>query len=106
MIYLIFICAATLMFIGAYTSYTRKDEPYFTAVFMLSGNLLLVTWICLVRSLNTSRQIFTAGFVWDSICTLVYIFVPVMFCGLKIDKWAVLGVLLTVVGLVILRSSE
>jgi hypothetical protein len=57
----------------------------------------------MARYLDNKQKIYIFSLLWDTVMVLVWYFIPILFFGVKIDRWILLGVLLMVLGLSIIK---
>lgn len=62
-----------------------------------------LVWAGMTRYLDDKQKIYVFSLFWDTVMVLVWYFIPIMFFGVKIDRWILLGVLLMILGLSIIK---
>lgn len=67
------------------------------------GNLL---WILLAKSTESPAKLIIYGMAWDTMITLSFLLVPIVFFGVRFSPVAGLGCTMVVVGLLIMKLGS
>lgn len=91
--------------ISTYLTYSEdiRQKWYFIPLAVLLGSLTSVLWFCTVRYINDKDRIYVYSLFWDFVMIAIFYLYPVLFLGVKLDKWSLLGLFLVLVGIVIIK---
>lgn len=92
----------------AYFSYSdeMRKKPWFIPVAVGLGTVVSTIWFITVRWLDDKQKIYVFSLFWDFVMMFVYYFLPIVWFGVKLDKWAAVGMLMMVAGLVIVKARS
>lgn len=95
---------AVAYLIQIHYSYNVADKTgwnFFAVNFGASVFVSLIWyWIC--RNLDKDK-LYIYSLTWDTMVTCLFYFAPILFCGMKIDRWGICGMLMMIAGLVIIK---
>ena len=107
--YFIYVTLNTILFqIFHYMSFNEeiKTKWWFipaSLTTVLLGNTL---WLLFVKSTNNTQHILLGGILWDSLISLTLIITPFLFYSSILNKIGILGLVITVIGLIIIKFSN
>lgn len=89
----------------AYLSYSEemRGKWWFVPVAVALGTVVSTIWFLTVRYLGDKQKIYVFSLFWDFVMMFVYYFLPVVWFGVKMDKWSLGGMVLMVTGLLIIK---
>ena len=60
-------------------------------------------WYAVIRHIDNRERIYVYNLLWDAIACVSFYFAPILFLGVKLDRWSMFGLLLIVAGLTIIK---
>lgn len=89
----------------AYLSYNDKmrDEWYYVPLCIFMGTIVSTIWFITCRYLDDKQRIYVYSLFWDLMMGGVYYFMPLLFFGVRIDRWSLFGLFMVVAGLTIIK---
>jgi len=87
-----------------YNSETRNSW-YYPVVSILIGLCISSMWVTGVRVLDNKERIFFFSLCWAFAVIFVDYVIPLVFFGLNVNKYVVLGSLIVAAGLVIMKLN-
>jgi drug/metabolite transporter (DMT)-like permease len=82
---------------------SNRNSSWFIPALLAIGTVVNLVWAGMARYLDNKQKIYIFSLLWDTVMVLVWYFIPILFFGVKIDRWILLGVLLMVLGLSIIK---
>lgn len=103
---LLFTLGAALTFYSATVAYDVQGALYTRAISLaIVAAAASLVWFALMNyRLDNISQMLLYALLWDSMVTLVFLFVPLVLHGARLSLLQAVGVSLTCVGLLICRS--
>lgn len=75
--------------------------PLFSVFSLLTGLVFAIT----AKYLDDKSRMYMFSFYWDTLLTLTYFVVPIVFFGVQFTRTATCGMILVIIGLIILKIS-
>ena len=101
---------ACVYFLYAYISYDdsiNKINLNFFIYCMLIGLIHSLLWYFSSRLLSSDKeQFFMFVLLWDLVYMIVFYLTPVIFFGVNLDLWGILGVSTMICGLLIMKIGH
>lgn len=90
---------------SAYLSYNQdfRRASWYWPTCVVMGLLTSGVWYAMVKYLDNKQRIYVYSLCWDTVMCCSFYLVPVFFFGGKLDRWAVFGLILMLVGLAVLK---
>jgi hypothetical protein len=80
-----------------------REKWWFVPLSVGIGTIVSTIWVLTIRYLGDKQKIYVFSLFWDFVMMFVYYLLPVVWFGVKLDKWSVGGIMLMVLGLVVLK---
>lgn len=89
---------------SAYITYTEsRDKWWAIPVGTLLGAIVAILWFTMARYLEDKHRIYVYSLFWDTTMWVVYYTIPLLFFGVKLDRWLVVGLSLIITGMVVIK---
>lgn len=101
--------AALIYFMYAYLAFDDKMPKTSVTFFLASmiiGFLYSLLWYFSTTMIKEKTEYFMFVLIWDFVYIAVFYLTPVLFFGVKIDRWGVIGILSMVAGLLIMKIGH
>lgn len=95
-----------LIYLGsACFSYSEscRQSPWYWPISVFLGLLVSCIWYGMVRYLDDKQRIFVFNMCWDTMMCMAFYVTPIVFFGVKLDRWSAFGLFLMVFGLFIIK---
>jgi uncharacterized membrane protein len=94
--------------ICAYLTYKEewRNEWWYIPVSCTFGTVLVFIWYYVVKYIGDRDRIYFYSLCWDAILIGVYYFLPILFFGVKLDRYGVVGLALMTAGLILLKVKH
>ncbi len=91
--------------IGAYLSYGDefRQKWWFIPVCTVLGTISGTMWFIMVKLIDDKQRIYVYSLMWDMVMMSIYYLFPLLFLGVKLDKWSIFGLCLMICGLTIIK---
>jgi multidrug transporter EmrE-like cation transporter len=92
--------------VGATLTYRREwaDEWWFLPAFALLSVASGLLYGVGVRCCRDDAEAFVFSLVWDVTVTVVYVVVPLVWCGVRLTPFGWVGLVAVAVGLILLKA--
>ena len=97
--------AAILLAISCHLGYWEffRRSDYFYPISFMVGSAITILWYTSVRYLDDKHRIYVFSMLWDVTMIAIFYLIPIMFYGVQLTRWGILGLFLVLVGVVILK---
>ena len=104
--WLILAVIACMYCVSAYLSYSEgcRRAPWYWPVSILVGLVISATWYAMVKYLDDKQRIYVYSMCWDTTMCCAFYITPLVFFGVKLDRWSVVGLAFMLTGLAIIKS--
>lgn len=101
-IFLIIVAVAYIFQVRySYSDFDKTGWEFFAVNFGTSVFVSLIWyWVC--RNLD-KEKLYVYSLTWDTMVTCLFYFAPILLCGMKIDRWGVVGMLMMIAGLAVIK---
>lgn len=106
---LFFILMATLVYVGGcYLTYSDqlKEKWWYMPLGLLLGLTTNFIWFYAVKWIGDKDKIYVFTLFWESFMVMVYYGLPILFFGVKIDRWTAAGLGCIILGMVLLKLKH
>lgn len=95
-------------FVMAYVMYddTRRNSNYCIPIAAVSGVMSATLWAVAARYIDNNHRIYVYDLIWDTMITMIFILVPVIWFGVKFNKTEMIGIVVTGIGLLLLKAGS
>lgn len=80
-----------------------RKTAYFVPVATAIAALVNLLWFTVLRTLDDRQKIYVFSMCWDAVIVGVYYSIPVLFLGVKLDRYGLIGVFLILCGVCLLK---
>ena len=89
----------------AYLSYNdvMRNTWYYVPLCVFMGTVLSMVWFGMCWYLDDKHKIYVYSLCWDVVMAGVYYIFPVLFLGVKLDRWSLCGLFLILLGVAIIK---
>ena len=63
-------------------------------------------WFYSAKIIENKKEMYLFSALYSILITVVYFLVPILFFGLKINKWELIGIVLMIIGFIIFRTNQ
>ena len=109
MFFLMSILASAVIYtMYAYMSFHGdiKNSAWFIPTGTLLAVLGNVLWLIYAQKTDSQQLLLTRGIIWDLMISASFIITPFIFFDMKINKVTLLGLGITIIGILVLKSGE
>lgn len=95
-----------IMYVGiASISYseTFKQSSWYYPVGILAAIIANLIWLWISKLESNPSSLVIKGLYWDSMLTAVYMVVPILFFGAKLNNYQIYGLLFIFIGLILTK---
>lgn len=97
--FLVFLVGSAMSF-----SDTFRRSTWFIPGFTTANLAIGFLWIWAARLLDDKAKIYVFSLYWDSLMVLCYYILPLLAMGIKLNSQTVFGIVLTVIGLIVIKA--
>ena len=99
------VLAGILYVFAAYMSYSEgmRREWWYVPLAVFVGTIASTIWFWTVRYIDDKDRIYVYTMFWDFVLCAVYFVVPLLWFGVKLDRWQLCGLLLMIIGLAVIK---
>jgi multidrug transporter EmrE-like cation transporter len=103
--WLVLVVIGLLYVCSAYLSYNEewRRTDWFWPVSVVLGLVISSVWFAMVKYLDDKQRIYVYSLCWDSLMCGTFYLVPLIFFGVKLDRWSVLGLILMIAGVMLIK---
>jgi len=106
---ILFLSAVALVYFAyAYLAFSdiNKNGLTFFLLSMVVGAFYSLLWYWSSRLITEKSDYFLFVLIWDFVYIGVFYLTPVLFFGVKLDKWGIIGMLSMIAGLLIMKIGH
>lgn len=106
--WIVLLFASLLYFARAYLTYTEeaRKQWWFIPFAVGLGVITSIMWFSIVKWMDDKQRIYVYSLFWDTAIIAVYYLMPPLLFGVKMDRWALLGLALIVGGVVLIKTRN
>jgi uncharacterized membrane protein len=105
--WLFLLMAGLLYAAGCWLTYSEESKKawWYLPFGIFLGALINVIWF-IAAKMHTSHHMYRFTLIWDAMLMSIYYMMPLIFFGVKMDRWTLLGLSLIVTGAVIIKVKH
>lgn len=107
MITVLYLIGFVFYCLSASLSYNEKAKvaPWFFPVGLAMAMIVNFIWLFIAKNSSAGHETFVRGLVWDSMIVGCYVFIPIMFYGVRLTGLAALGAGLIIAGIALTKVA-
>ncbi len=101
---LFYIVAIGLYCMAVYLNYSSlRTSGWFIPAGLVLSLITNLVWLFIVQNTPDKHLLYVRGLIWDAIIVGAYALIPILFFGVRLTGWTLIGGITTMVGLVLMK---
>lgn len=104
---LLYLIGLVVYALAAGVSYSSsfKQSPYYYWFGIASAVIANLIWFYIAKHTENKADLYIRALVWDSMIVGAYVIIPMLFMGVRLAGWSLVGAWLIIIGLILTKIA-